>query len=108
MLSDGTCAYAWDAENRLVSATPVNPSAGSKRVLCRYDWRHRLAQLAVQTYSSGAWVLYETRTFVYDGWHLTLELTDRADGTHSAAEYWQCKGFVCKFVRRVMPAYPPC
>jgi RHS repeat-associated protein len=88
MLSDGTFAYAWDAENRLVSAAPVNPSSGSRRVFCRYDWHHRLVQLTVQTYSSGAWVPHETRSFVYDGWLLSVELVDRADSSSQTIEYF--------------------
>ena len=88
MLSDGVFTYAWDAENRLVSATPLTPVSGSKRVLNRYDWQHRLIQMNVQVYVNGAWHPHETRAIVYDGWLPVLEITDRTDGTSSVAEYF--------------------
>jgi RHS repeat-associated protein len=88
MLSDGTFAYTWDAENRLTSATPLNPVPSSKRISHRYDWRHRLTTLTTQTFDGSAWASHSVRTFIYDGWLLALELVDRADGTRQAAEYF--------------------
>jgi RHS repeat-associated protein len=88
MLSDGKFSYTWDAKNRLTSATPLNPILNSKRLLFRYDWRHRLTTLTTQSFNGTAWTPHSTRTFIYDGWLLSLELVDNADGTHQTFEYF--------------------
>ena len=88
MLSDGEFSYAWDVENRLVSAAPLNPVSGSKRVQNRYDWRHRLIRMDVQSYGNGTWHPHETRAIVYDGWLPVLEFIDHANGTSGVTEYF--------------------
>lgn len=52
MTDDGTFAYSYDAENRLVSAYPVLPSVGSVAVENHYDHRHRRVQKDVKRYDT--------------------------------------------------------
>ena len=48
MTGDGTFAYAYDAENRLVSATSAAETNGAIRVLNAYDHRNRRIRKTVQ------------------------------------------------------------
>ena len=100
MTGDGTFAYAYDAENRLVSATSATETNGAIRVLNAYDHRNRRIRKTVQRLNSSIapppsppvgineWETQETHTFVWDGNNIVLENVDFADGTTRTFEYF--------------------
>ncbi len=49
LVNDRTLSYVYDAENRLVSATPATLANGAVRVLNAYDHRHRHIRKTVQS-----------------------------------------------------------
>ena len=67
MTCDGTFAYTYDAENRLVSACPVAPSNGALAVENRYDHRNHRIRKLVKVYQDGEWLQSAAHTFVWDG-----------------------------------------
>ncbi|MGI5870397.1 MAG: RHS repeat-associated core domain-containing protein, partial [Kiritimatiellia bacterium] len=87
LLGDGAMQYAYDDENRLVSAAPANPT-NAVRVVNRYDYRHRRVQKRVERFSGGVWQVQRTHTFVHDGWNPVVERIDAADGTSRTIEYF--------------------
>ena len=100
MTSDGTFAYAYDAENRLVSVTSAAETNGAIRVLNAYDHRNRRIRKTVQRLNSSIapppsppvgtheWETQETHTFVWDGNNLVLERVEFANGTTRTFEYF--------------------
>ena len=88
MTSDGTFSYAYDAENRLISATPVSPSLGSLAVENGYDHQHRRIRKTVKRFNGETWNEAETHTFVYDGNNIALESVADANGTSQTIEYF--------------------
>ena len=88
MTSDGTFVYAYDAENRLVSACPVAPSNGALAVENRYDHRNRRIRKVVKVYQDGEWLQSAAHTFVWDGNNIVLEKVEFADGTTRTFEYF--------------------
>jgi len=65
MTGDGTFAYAYDAENRLVSVYPTAPTLGSLAVENRYDHKHRRIRKIVKNFDGEAWQVARTHTFVW-------------------------------------------
>ena len=88
MTDDGTFTYAYDAENRLVSACPLAPSNGALAVENRYDHRNRRIRKLVKVYQDGEWVLSAAHTFVWDGNNIVLEKVEFANGTTRTFEYF--------------------
>lgn len=100
MTSDGTFAYAYDAENRLVSVTSAAETNGAIRVLNAYDHRNRRIRKTVQRLNSSIapppsppvgiheWETQETHTFVWDGNNIVLEKVEFANGTPRTFEYF--------------------
>ena len=100
MTGDGTFAYAYDAENRLVSVTSAVETNGAIRVLNAYDHRNRRIRKTVQRLNSSIapppsppvgiheWETQETHTFVWDGNNIALEKVEFADGTTRTFEYF--------------------
>ena len=116
MTGDGTFAYAYDAENRLVSVTSAAETNGAIRVLNAYDHRNRRIRKTVQRLHSTIalphpssdiasqcslrsgdisppvgiheWETQETHTFVWDGNNIVLERVEFADGTTRTFEYF--------------------
>ena len=88
MTGDGTFAYAYDAENRLVSACPVAPSNGALAVENRYDHRNRRIRKVVKVYQDGEWLLSAAHTFLWDGSNIVLERVESASGTTRTFEYF--------------------
>jgi len=82
VIEDGDFDYTWDAENRLISATPKSPSNGDEKVVFSYDYMNRRVRKEVYVYASG-WPQTpdEDWRFVYDQWNVILVL----DGTASNA-----------------------
>jgi len=85
---DGTFVYAYDAENRLVSAYPVSPVEGSLMVENDYDHRHRRIRKIVKRYDGSDWQTKETYTFAWDGMNIVLEKIAFVDGTTRTCEYF--------------------
>ena len=97
---DGTFAYAYDAENRLVSVTSAVETNGAIRVLNAYDHRNRRIRKTVQRLNSSIapppsppvgiheWETQEAHTFVWDGNNIVLEKVEFADGTTRTFEYF--------------------
>ena len=100
MTGDGTFAYAYDAENRLVSVTSAVETNGAIRVLNAYDHRNRRIRKTVQRLNSSIapppsppvgiheWETQETHTFVWDGNNIVLEKVEFANGTTRTFEYF--------------------
>ena len=92
LLSDGVWSYAFDADGRLFSSTSASLTNGAIRVLNAYDYRHRRTSKTVQRLHSTMppppsppvgefeWRTVETRTFVYDDWHLIHETVCTIEG----------------------------
>lgn len=100
MTGDGTFAYAYDAENRLVSVTSAAETNGAIRVLNAYDHRNRRIRKTVQRLNSSIvpppsppvgiheWETQEMHTFVWDGNNIVLEKVEFANGTPRTFEYF--------------------
>lgn len=67
-------AYAWDAENRLVSVEPVVPVNGDKKVVNAYDGQSRRVRRQVFTMTGGSWSLTSDEKYVYEGWNVIAVL----------------------------------
>jgi len=70
LLTCGGWTYAWDAENRLASA-----SNGAAMVTFAYDYQGRRVEKEVYAYDSSNWQLTTENRFVYDGWNLICDYT---------------------------------
>ena len=88
MTSDGTFSCAYDAENRLASATPLVPVEGSLSVVNGYDHKHRRIRKTVKRFNGETWNEAETHTFVYDGNNIALKSVADANGTSQTIEYF--------------------
>ena len=99
-VNDGVFAYAYDAENRLISITAASDTNGAIRVLNAYDHRNRRIRKTVQRlYSTIApppsppvgihdWETQEAHTFVWDGNNIVFEKVEFANGTTRTFEYF--------------------
>ena len=88
LTSDGAFNYAFDAENRLVSAYPTSPVGDSLSVENRYDHKHRRVRKIVKSYSGGSWQTTATHTFVWDDMNIVLEQIAFADDSIRTVEYF--------------------
>ncbi len=100
LVNDRTLTYTYDAENRLVSATPAALTNGALRVLNAYDHRHRRIRKTVQSVTvtippapsppseTYEWNTVATHTYVWDGDNIVLERIAFADGTTRVCEYF--------------------
>ncbi len=88
MTSDSVFSYAYDAENRLVSATPLAPVDGSLSVVNGYDHKHRRVLRTVKRVNGETWIVPKTHTFVWDGDNIVLESITETDGTRRTIEYF--------------------
>ena len=100
MTGDGTFAYAYDAENRLLSVTSATETNGAIRVLNGYDHRNRRIRKTVQRLSvtvapppappieTREWQTVAMHTFVWDGNNIVLEKVEFANGTIRTFEYF--------------------
>ena len=88
LTGDGRYSYAYDCENRLVSVTPILPSAGALAVENAYDHRSRRVRKTVRRYDGSAWQLERSHTFVWDDWNIVLERMENADLTTRIVEYY--------------------
>ena len=89
LTEDGKYSYTYDAENRLVSATPLTPFQGDLSILNTYDHRHRRILKRVKCYDNGEWVLSRVHAFAYDGNNIVLERIIYASGeTHTIENFW--------------------
>ena len=89
LTEDGKYSYAYDAENRLVSVTPITPMNGDLSVLNAYDHRHRRVSKRVKRYDNGEWVLARVHSFAYDGNNIVMERITLANGeTHAIEDFW--------------------
>ena len=76
LTNDGRYAYAWDAENRLVTMTSPSaiPTGGRKALAFTYDFQGRRVTKTVSNWTGSAWSLALQRKFVHDEWNLITEL----------------------------------
>ena len=89
LAEDGKYSYTYDAENRLVSVTPLAPVQGDLSVLNTYDHRHRRILKCVKRYENDEWVLARVHSFAYDGNNIVLERIMNANGeTHTIENFW--------------------
>jgi RHS repeat-associated protein len=88
LTNDETFQYEYDAENRLISATPLNPQDGDKKTEYAYDYMSRRVQKKVYSYTSGSWLLTSECSFLYDGWNLIKEQTTAGGNTTTEYYVW--------------------
>ena len=88
LTNDGRFSYAYDAENRLVSTYPLQPTAGVLAIENVYDHRHRRVKKTVKRFDGEAWTVAETRTFIWDGMNIVLEKIVPVDGATQTIEYF--------------------
>jgi RHS repeat-associated protein len=67
LTSDGRFQYSWDGENRLISSTPLVPSATSKKVEFSYDYMNRKTSCKIYNWTGLAWELGVTEKYAWDG-----------------------------------------
>ena len=79
--NDGRFTYAWDAENRLISAVSLTntPTASQRKVTWQYDGKGRRIRQTTYDGSSGSYVVTEDLKFVSDGWRHIAELNATND-----------------------------
>ncbi|WP_027359662.1 RHS repeat domain-containing protein [Desulforegula conservatrix] len=80
--------YSYDAENRLVEASPQNPQQGSVKSTYIYDYMGRRAQKTLFTYFSGSWQKQKDISFVYDGWNMVKESEKSSDSSPEVPVYY--------------------
>ena len=88
LIQDDSFAYAYDAENRLISVDPRFPVEGSFAVENRYSHKNLRVRKIVRCYTDGGWTDYATHDFTYDGGNIVLERITLADGTIRTCEYF--------------------
>ena len=103
LISDSVFRYAYDAENRLRAVTSASLTNGAVRVLNSYDNNHRRVRKTAKRLmfhgganspeappmpQSGEWTTAETRTYVWDGNNIALELTANPGDTTRVCEYF--------------------
>jgi RHS repeat-associated protein len=67
LTQNGRDTFVYDAENRMVSSTPIVPSVNSNKVEFKYDYMGRRVEKKVYSWSGTEWQLSKTEKFVYDG-----------------------------------------
>ena len=88
LTQDDRFAYAYDAENRMISTRPIAPSEGDLAVVNAYDHKHRRVMKRVEQFDGDVWQTSETHTFAYDGCNIVLERIALADGSTRTVEYF--------------------
>jgi RHS repeat-associated protein len=88
LTNDGTFQYEYDAENRLISATPLNPQNGDKKTEYAYDYMSRRVQKNVYEWQTDHWSLLTENGYVYDGWNLIREETTTDSGNSTDYYVW--------------------
>ena len=88
LVRDDRFVYAYDAENRMLSARPIVPSEGDLAVVNAYDHKHRRVMKRVERFDGDEWQTSETHTFTYDGSNIVLERIAFANGTTRTVEYF--------------------
>ncbi|MCP4379005.1 MAG: RHS repeat protein, partial [bacterium] len=88
LTDDGTFQYDYDAENRLISVTPLNTASGLKKTEFAYDYTHRRISKQVYSDNIDTWTLDSGSSFVYDGWNLIKESTTTDAGTSTEYSVW--------------------
>jgi len=91
LLSDGRFNYAWDSENRLISAetlTNLPASVARVKVEFAYDYMSRRVSKTVYNWTSNSWSQTESRKFVYDSWNLIREITDTPTLAYTNTYAW--------------------
>ena len=76
LTTNGQFNFAWDAENRLTSFTPLpgTPTNAWQAGRMSYDYAGRRVSKAVSNYVGGAWQLAVDHRYVHDGWNLLAVL----------------------------------
>ena len=88
LVRDDRFAYAYDAENRMLSARPIEPSEGDLAVVNAYDHKYRRVMKRVERFDGDEWQTSETHAFTYDGSNIVLERIAFANGTTRTVEYF--------------------
>ena len=66
LTNDGTFAYDYDAENRLVMATPLVAVTGSLAVVSQYDYLDRRFLKEVYRWEAAGWQMARRHHFIWD------------------------------------------
>ena len=92
LTADGTYAYTWDGENRLIAVEPAGtPAAGDRKLEFAYDYMGRRVRKEVFAWDDGAgdWAATATTDlkFVYDGWNVVQVLDGTTTGDPVTRQY---------------------
>ncbi len=80
--------FIWNAENRMVSAVPVTPDGGDKKIGLIYDYMGRRVKKSVCVWNSGKWNKETEKLFIYNGWNLIREITVENGKTTEKSYLW--------------------
>ncbi len=80
MTADGTYAYTWDGENRLIGVAPASsPVNGDKKLEFKYDYMGRRVEKIYSLHNGSTWVEQTHERFVYDEWNVIMVLNGNSD-----------------------------
>jgi len=88
LTNDDNFAYSWDGENRLITAEPITPTNGSKKMEFQYDYMSRRTSKVVAQWDGNNWVGQSTNHFIYDAWNLISELQSTANSLQTNFYIW--------------------
>jgi RHS repeat-associated protein len=76
LTSDGTFNYGYDAEDRLISVTPISLASGSVKETMGYDSQNRMLWQDQSIYNGTAWIASPStsRRYIWDGDNIAAEL----------------------------------
>jgi len=76
LIDDGTNAYGWDAQDRLISVIPKSPASGSQEEKMGYNSQSQMLWQNVYAWNTttSAWEFSRAEHFVYDASNMTAEL----------------------------------
>lgn len=93
---DGSWSYTWDAEDRLVSMTPLQPARDAVRLRFTYDYLGQRIRKEIDRYRKGQWIPAGEHRFVYKDRELVKEEIvghrDKSSATSTVFYVWGPEG----------------
>jgi len=84
--NDGTFAYSWDAENRMLSAEPLTPTNGATRLNWPMTSWGAAARKSSRHVDGSTWSASATNLWIYDGWNPISEISSA--GSQVTTNWW--------------------
>ena len=88
LLQDEKYVYTYDAENRLISVRPINPTSGNLAIRNEYNHKSLRVRKIVERFENGLWENDRTHEFIWDGTNLILERIAFTNGELVTKEYF--------------------